>query len=484
MSVIDPEVYGSSWYAASAVAAPERSRLTFDHDIDVCVVGGGLAGLTVAREIALRGWSVVVLEAKGVAWNASGRNCGFVLPGFSEDIEDVVDRIGLDAARTLWSLSQAGVDYVRDTIDETGMAGVEPVEGWLHVSKIDDGDDLVAQVQLLGEVGADLEGWPSERVRSVLNSPYYFHAVHYPHAFHFHTLNYALGLAAAAEAAGARIFEDTPVLSVDAGGVRKRIVTPSARVRASKVVLAGNVHLGALMPRLSATLMPATTYLVTTAPLGERLDEAIAYRGAVSDTDWADNHYRIVDGDRLLWSGRMTTWERNPRHYVRRLKTDIARVFPTLGEVEIEYAWNGTLGNPVHGMPQIGELQDGLWLASGFSGHGINTTAMAGEMLARAMVEGDESWRLFSAYELIWAGGVWGRAAMQLGYWASYANERLAAYIARKREDARRRAEEQAERLAAEEAAAVQEVVDEARGVRPAGVSAVHDPSRPETTSV
>jgi len=228
MSGIDPEVYGSTWYAASAVEAPERSRLTFDHDVDVCVVGGGLAGLTVAREIALRGWSVVVLEAKGVVWNASGRNSGFVLPGFSEDMEDVVERVGLDAARTLWSLSQTGVDYVRDTIEETGMAGVEPVEGWLHVSKIDDGDELVAQVQLLGEVGADIEGWPTERVRAVLNSPYYFHAVHYPHAFHIHTLNYALGLAAAAEAAGARIFEDTPVLSVDGGGVRKRIVTPSA----------------------------------------------------------------------------------------------------------------------------------------------------------------------------------------------------------------------------------------------------------------
>ena len=128
MSGIDPELYGSSWYVASAVEAPERGPLPFDHDIDVCVVGAGLAGLTVAREIARRGWSVMVLEAKRIAWSASGRNCGFVLPGFSERIKDVVERVGFDAARTLWALSETGVDYVRDTISETGMPGVEPVD--------------------------------------------------------------------------------------------------------------------------------------------------------------------------------------------------------------------------------------------------------------------------------------------------------------------------------------------------------------------
>jgi gamma-glutamylputrescine oxidase len=464
MSEIDPAVYGSSWYAASAVAVPERGPLTLDHDVDVCVVGGGLAGLTVAREIARRGWSVAVLEAKRIAWNASGRNCGFVLPGFSRPIDEIAERVGLDAAKVLWRLSQTGVDYVRDAIRETQMPGVNPVDGWLEVSKIDDGDRVLAQVQLLGEVGADIEGWPSERVREVLKSTHYFHAIHYPGALHIHPLNYALGLAAAAESAGARIFENTIVLSIDPDGVRKRIITPAARVRAGKIVLAGNVHLGALMPRIAATLMPITTYLIATEPLGVRLAEAIAYRGAVSDSDWADNHYRIVDGDRLLWSGRMTTWERNPRRYVRKLKAAVARIYPQLGDFEVTHAWNGTLGRPMHGMPQIGPLQEGLWLASGFSGQGLNTTAMAGELLARAIVEGDESWRLFAPFELIWAGGVTGRAAMQLGYWATYANERIAAYQARRRDREGRRNRQKSERRAAKEATALAAVIDEARG--------------------
>ena len=94
-----------------------------------------------------------------------------------------------------------------------------------------------------------------------------------------------------------------------------------------------------------------------------------------------------------------------------------ARLYPQLGEVEIEHAWTGTLGNAVHRMPQIGEITPGVWIASAFGGHGFNTTAMAGNLMARAIVEGDEAWRLFLPFELIWAGGVFGRAATQSGYW-------------------------------------------------------------------
>jgi gamma-glutamylputrescine oxidase len=434
------DIYGSSWYAATMRTGPHRGRLTFDLDVDVCVIGGGLAGLTTAREVARRGWSVAVLEAKRLAWSASGRNSGFVLPGFGAEIDRIIARVGLERAKELWALSEAGLDYVRTTIAETAMPGVDPVDGYLYVSKTDKGDELIELVQLLGgEFGAEVEGWPVERVRASLKSARYFHAVYFPRAFHIHPLNYALGLAEAVEQAGGRIFEDTPALEIDPAGVRKRIVTPSARVRAGHIVLAGNVHLGALMPRVSATLMPVTTYLINTAPLGERLDAAITFRGAVSDTDWADNHYRVVDGDRLQWAGRMTTWVANPHRIAKGLKADIAGVYPQLGDVAVEHAWSGTLGLSVHRMPQIGELEPGVWLASAFGGHGINTTAMAGELIARAIIEGDQRWRLFTPFELVWAGGPFGRAAAQTWYWGRRMVERLEHRLARRRDAARRR---------------------------------------------
>jgi hypothetical protein len=244
-------------------------------------------------------------------------------------------------------------------------------------------------------------------------------------------MNYAAGLAAAAESAGARIFEHTPALAIDPAGIRKRIVTPSARVRAAHIVLAGNTGLGALMPRLAASLLPITTYVATTEPLGTQLPEAVTYAGAVSDSKLADNHYRIIDRDRLMWTGGVTMWVANPRHFARRLVADIGRTFPQLGDVTVDHVWPGTLGHAVHKMPQVGEISRGVWLASGFGGHGLNTTAMAGELTAQGIVEGDQSWRLFSPYDLVWAGGMLGRAAVQVVYWSHRIRDRLDAQFSR-----------------------------------------------------
>ena len=439
MSETDPNTGG--WYEATRVASPERPRLNFDLDVDVCVIGAGLAGLTVAREVALRGWSVAVLEANRVAWAASGRNTGFVLPGFGAPIDDVVERVGLDHTRQLWALSEHGVDYVRRTIADTGMTGVDPVPGWLHISKTDNGDALRAYVERLRWIGADVEAWPTAQVREQVANPRYFNAVHFRNAFHIHPFNYALGLAALAEQAGARIFEDTPAVTIDAGGVRKRIGTPSGRVRAGHVVLAGNVHLGALMPRLAATLLPVSTFVLVTEPLGLLLHDVVRYRGAISDTNRADNHYRIVGGDRLQWSGRMRAWQADPRWIRRGLVADIRRNFPALGKVEIAHLWRGTLGRTIHRMPQIGEIERGVWLASGFGGHGLNTSAMGGELVARGLVDNDQTWRMFAPYELVWAGGWLGGVLAQGIYWGTRPIERVQHGLARYRERAKRRKE-------------------------------------------
>ena len=338
------------------------------------------------------------------------------------------------------------------------MPGVTPVDGWLNVSKTDNDDELRSRVERLRWIGANVEVWPTERVRAVLPSRRYFNAMHYPRAFHIHPLNYALGLAAAAEAAGARIFEDTPAMAIDPAGVRKRIVTPGGRVRASHVVLAGNVHLGLLMPRLSATLMPITSYVMVSEPIGEKLREVIRYRGAVTDGARADNHYRIVGAEgaeRLQWAGRMTVWPAGPRRFARGLVADIRRNFPELGKVKIAHLWSGTFGRSVHHMPQIGAIEPGVWVASGFGGHGLNTTAMAGELIARGIVENDDTWRLFAPYELVWAGGALGRAAVQGVYWGLKPLERIGQRLARYREGARRR---KSERLAARKARAAPSV--------------------------
>jgi gamma-glutamylputrescine oxidase len=481
MSDSETAAYGQSWYAATKVQTPPRPSLASDLDVDVCVIGGGLAGLTVAREIARSGWSVVLLEAGRLAGSASGRNTGFVLPGFAAAPETVIARVGFDRAKDLWALSQAGLEYVRSTIQ--GLPGIDAENGWLYVSKADDRDELLRDAELLRTLGCEVENWPTERVRAALRSERYFHAIHYPRAFTVQPLNYALALAAAAERDGARIFENTPALSIDPAGVRKRIVTPTARLRAGQVVLAGNVQLKGLLPRVAATLIPITTYVVTTVPLGERLADTVQYRGAVSDSDLADNHYRIVGGDRLMWSGRATVWPRDPRSYVEALTADIVKTYPQLGKVAVDYAWAGTLGNTVHRMPQIGELGPGVWLASGFGGHGLNTTAVAGNLIARAVVAGDHTWRQFTPFELVWAGGILGRAAVQMRVWIKRARDGYAERRARARDLARRqgRAAFESPALPAQDTTASESIVpgssrmDESHGREPPAPQRRHE---------
>jgi glycine/D-amino acid oxidase-like deaminating enzyme len=433
---------------ADGAALHERSRLSFDLDVDICVVGAGLAGLTVALEAARLGASVAVLEGRHVGWNASGHQLGTVMPGYGLPLSQLIERIGLEDARELWSLSKEGAEFVRANASEESMPGIGLSEGALEVSNVDVGDQLISRLQMLSEdLETEVEGWQVDRVRAELGTDRYFHGIYYPRAFQVDGRQYVHGLAALARRVGARIFEDTPVVSIDSSGIRKRIVTPSARLRASHIVLAGNIHLGATLRRLSETLLPAWRYAAVTAPLGDRLAEIIAFKGSVADTDGID-HFRIVDGDRLMWASPETTWAARPQRFGPAIARRIRTVFPKLGPVEIAETWGGALGQTVHGMPQIGQLRRGLWVASGFGRQGMNTSAMAGQLIARSILWGDERWRLFSPFELVWAGGPTGRVAGYfIGMWGR-GSAAAAGALARHRERARARERIREARLA------------------------------------
>src|SRR6267378_2698994 len=282
------------------------------------------------------------------------------------------------AFRSIWSSSKQGADYVRANATEGLMPGIALSEGALEVSNVEAGEQLISRLQMLSEdFETDVEGWQVDRVRDQLKTDRYFHGVYYPKAFQIDGRKYVHGLAALARRAGARIFEDTPVVSIDPSGIRKRIVTPSARLRASHIVLAGNIHLGAPLRRLSETLLPVWRYAALTAPLGERLAEAITFKGSVTDTDGVD-HFRIVEGDRLMWASPETTWAARPERFAGTITRRIRTVFPRLGKVEIADVFGGAIGQTVHGMPQVGQLRKGLRVASGFGRQGLNTKALDG----------------------------------------------------------------------------------------------------------
>ncbi|PZA09300.1 FAD-dependent oxidoreductase [Rhodopseudomonas palustris] len=413
-----------------------HARLNFDLDVDLCVIGAGLAGLSVALEAAQAGLSVAVLESGRIGWGASGYNLGSVMPGYGVPIADLIARVGLDHASALWALTREGMEIVRARAADEAMTDVALSDGALEVSNVDRGDRLVERLQTLGvDFGSEVEGWATDKVRDVLRTDRYFHGIHYPTAFQIDGRSYLRGLERLARRAGARIFEETPVVEIDFSGIRKRIFTPNARLRASDIVLAGSVHLGAPSRRVAETLLPVWRAAALTAPLGDRLPEVIGFAGSIADTDGVD-HYRIVGGDRLLWASGETTFEVAPQRLERIVRRRIRTVFPQLGGVAIDRSFSAAVGVTVHGMPQIGELRPGLWVASGFGRQGLATTAIAGRLIARGLSHADERWKLFSPFDLVWAGGRIGRIVGQGVYLAAREGALAAGALARYRERA------------------------------------------------
>ena len=409
----------NSYYAATVTETAARAPLSSREAVDVCIVGAGFAGLSTALELARRGRSVCVLETNRVGWGASGRNGGFVTAGFAQGLDAVKAAVGLDRAREMFQLSRDGVAKVARNIETLGLDAAEQRPGFVAVMRTDRADEVQAERDALErDFGHATEYWPTDKVRTHLKSETYFQGLYDGEALHIHPLNYAIGLAAGCEAAGVRIFETTPAVRLERDGAAHRIVTPDGVVTARHVVLTHSAYGRGLSRALDAAVLPVATYVVTTTPEPGLLGRAIATGAAIADTRRAGDYYRLLPDGRLLWGGRITTQRSEPAQLAAMLKRDIAAIYPQLSGIEIDHAWSGLMAYAVHKMPIIGSLGDGLWMASAFGGHGLNTTAMAGELIAGAIADGDDRIKLFEHFGPSWAGGAIGRAATQVTYWS------------------------------------------------------------------
>ena len=411
-----------TWYEATTDRGEARASLRGIVKTDVCVVGGGLAGLTTALELSRRKKRVVLLEAKRLAWGASGRNGGFVSNGFAEGIENVQKRVGLDAARALHALSRHGVEYVRQEI-ESGDASIKMGDGWMVALRHPDNGGLKSYCEMMAQdYGEKLQFLSSEQTREKLNSARYFESKFDASAFHFHPLRYSLMLAHKAEKSGAALYENTRALSVQKQGSEWRVGCADGEVIARHVVhcvssLDRNIH------KVSGrAVLPIATYVAVTEAL-ER--DAVRTPAAISDTRRAGNYYRLINEGRLLWGGRITTRVSEPTRLGEQMKVDMLATYPQLGNPRIDYAWAGLMGYALHKMPLIGKDGQGQWFATAFGGHGMNTTAMAGQLLARAIADGDDEYRRFTPFAPLWAGGQLGRIGVQASYWWMQLRDRI-----------------------------------------------------------
>ncbi len=399
-----------TWYESTAHRETVRS-LAQTLTVDVCVVGGGLAGLTITLELARAGLKVVLLEKNVIGSGASGRNGGFVSSGFALGMEDVTKHVGLDVARELYKLSRTGTEYVRAEVAPSDRMG----SGWMVASRYDDKGGLKAHgVEMQKHYDEDVQHLSVAETRQKLSSKNYFESLLFSQSFHIHPLRYLLSLAAKARKAGAQIFENSAVISSQKSGQEFIVKTALGQVRARHVVhcvssTGRNVHKAS-----GRAVLPVATYIAVTEPLTQN---AINTSAAISDTRRAGDYYRLIDEGRILWGGRITTRVSKPSQLATVMKRDMLATYSTLGDPRIDHSWAGLMGYAIHKMPLIGRDAEGQWFATAFGGHGLNTTAMAGVLLASAIAKGDDSYRRFTPFAPQWAYGQLGRLGVQGSYW-------------------------------------------------------------------
>ena len=420
-----PGTWPDTWYARTATDHRVRPPLTGAAGADVIIVGAGLAGLTTALHLARAGVKPLVLEAQSVGFGASGRNGGLVSPAFAGGDDAIRRRVGEEHARALHRLSIEGVDCLRDTIRDLGITGADPVPGLLSLRRFDQAQDLKDHVADFAQTyGYEMAYLDRRALAQHVTSPRYFHAIHDPNAFHIHPLNTVRAIAAEVERLGGVIHEDSAVTGAEVTGPTKRVTTAKGRAEAPRIVFATGGYTGPLMPRLQRAVLPIATYMMISEPAPDLIASAIRTRACMYDDRRAGDYYRLVEGGaRLLWGGRITTRAADPAGIARELRREMLTAYPQLADLKTELSWSGLMGYARHLMPQLGQMAPGVWHITAFGGHGLNTTAIAGKVLAEAMLDQTDRIRLFAPFGLDWAGGRLGLMAAQLTYWKLQAQD-------------------------------------------------------------
>lgn len=378
--------YPPSWYAATATPPGPYPALTGDIQADICIIGAGFTGLSAALHLAEAGRRVVVLEAQRVGFGASGRNGGQLGSGQRMDQHYVEKLVGRADADKLWALAEDTKALVKSLIAKHDIpCHLKPGIAHMSFHKSDAEEDHAYADFLADRYGYDhVEKLDYAAAQAICPSPKYVGGTIDRTAGHLHPLAFAFGLARAAHAAGAMIFEGTEVTGVEDGRPAK-IRTANGTVSAEHVIFACNGYLGGLQQKVAARVMPINNFIAATEPLGDEASRVLGEDVAVADTRFVLNYFRLSHDKRLLFGGGETYGYRFPSDIASLVRKPMTEIFPHLQDIRIDYAWGGTLAITMKRLPYLTRLSTNMLSASGYSGHGVGNATHAGKLMADAI---------------------------------------------------------------------------------------------------
>lgn len=382
----------ASYYAASATPAPERPSLKGDTAVDILIVGAGYSGLSTGLHLAEKGYKVAIIEAARVGWGASGRNGGQIVNGLNASLQTIRKRYGADTADFVAGLVQEGGEIIRERVARYGIqcdlkdGNVFAAFTGAHMRELEARLKLWASYGIKNQVMLD-----KAELRRHVNSDVYAGGMIDRTGGHLHPLNLALGEAAAFESLGGMIFEHTPAVHVDTDAAKPVVRTTGGSITCNTLVLCGNAYLGHVVPALTSRVMPVSTQVMATEPLGaERAHDLIPTDVCVEDVRYILDYYRLSADKRLLFGGGTVYGGTDPHDIRAKLQPNMEKVFPQLKGVKIDYAWSGNFALSFSRVPQMGRLGNNTYFAHGYSGHGVTGSHTFGRILAEA-IHGDRS---------------------------------------------------------------------------------------------
>jgi glycine/D-amino acid oxidase-like deaminating enzyme len=425
----------NSYYTATLNQDTDYPTLQGRHTVDVVIIGGGFTGVATAVELAEKGLKVAIVESNKIGWGATGRNGGQVTGSLSGDgamRKQMRAKLGDDVDDFIWHLRWRGHEIIKQRVEKYAIK-CDLKHGHLHAAyKPSHMPDLRNDYEeaVRRGLGDEVSLLDRSQVRDLLQSDLYHGAIKNTRNMHLHPLNLCIGEARAAESLGALIFENSEVLEIIHGEAPHKspgVRTAHGQIDAKQVMLAGDVYHKLEPGKLKGKIFPAMGGIVTTAPLGDLAKQINPEDLAVYDCRFVLDYYRLTADGRLLFGGGANYSGKDSRDIAGELRPCIEQTFPALKGVQIDYQWSCAMGIVINRIPQLGKLSDNVWYCQGYSGHGIATTHIMGEIMSRAITGQMEQFDTFAACQHIRVpmGDLLGNPMLAAGMWYYQMLEKL-----------------------------------------------------------